>query len=201
MATEFGTITVNFHDDPDDDAGELAAALEAGHSRVVFLELDLAPDPIRVHSSIADIDYDGKPWIGVGTLGGLSDVDTGSALAAPEIQAQLTLVGDASLRAVIAQGNYSGRAASIHLGAIHTLNGDLITALPIWWGFIDRASIENGATTCTAVVNLTDEMARHDTAPGGTYTHADHVSRHPDDPFFQHVQKIQDMPVNWGPQR
>lgn len=199
MATDTGTITAKIIDDVPDPWATLAAAIENGHGRVLLVDLDFAPDPVRVHSSIGDLVHDGRTFIGVGTLGGLSDLDPGADLSAPEIQARLALVGQSALRATLALGGYQGRGAEILLGVVDNESGVLIDAVPIWWGFIDRAMIEESDEASVAVVNLTDELARHDTPSGGTYTHEDQIARHPGDLFLQHVQSIQDMEIPWGP--
>lgn len=184
-----------------EQVASLSSALQNPNNVAIdLLELHLTPDPVYVHSSIGDIEYDGKTWLGVGNLGRLSETESSMDSAAAEIVAELSLVGDESLRAALMIGGQSGRNAVRHRGVIDADEGHLVAAAPIWYGLFDSAKITQSEDMGEVVeITLTDEWARQKTRRGGTYSHAWQSARHAGDKIFEHVESLDAAPVQWGP--
>lgn len=180
---------------------ELAIALQdPDNISIDLLEIALTPYPVYLHTAIGDIEYDGKTWVGIGNLGGLTETESSMDFAAAEMVAEMSLVNDTATKAALILGNQSGRAVTRHRGVINPDTGALITAAPIWYGIFDYAKLTHSEDLGEVVeCTFTDEMARQSTTRGGTYSDAWQQARYPGDLIFEHVESLDAAPVQWGP--
>ena len=200
---EQSTVQVNIVDAPESwgaVVASLTAALQNPDNILIeLMELELTPDPVRVHSSIGEIEYDGKTWLGVGSFGQISELESNVDSAAAEIVATMSLVNDVATKAALLLGGQSGRPVTRHWGLIDYNSGALIAAAPVWYGLFDSAKITVSDTLGQVVeVTMTDEMARHNRTQAGTYSDAWQRARYADDRIFEHVESLDSVPVQWG---
>ncbi len=163
---------------------------------VILVDLDFSGGAVRANSSPYTISYDGDDFLGVGNLGGISQMEEGVDMKARGIS--LTLSGiPTELVATALDEDYQGRDCKIWLAFLdsdHQLISDPVQLGP--WR-MDVMNVKMG-TTATIQVTAESRMADWDRARVRRYTNDDQQDRFPGDKGFDYVAAVAEKEIVWG---
>lgn len=164
--------------------------------RTVAAELLFSTGAVRVVAGPRDITIGGQTYLGIYTLGGISEVEETPELQAAALTLQLAGVPrDAINIAMTAQ--CQGRA-----GTIYEVIFDLVTEQPIGDPFIvfrgrmDNMQVDLGETA-TVRVSMTNRLADWGRPRIRRYTNEEHRRRYPSDPGFRFVTATASKEIVW----
>lgn len=172
------------------------AAAEQPHVHVVhFAFLDFPDGAMRCCTHTSSLTWAGETWLGVGQLGGISEIDEDAMLR--PIGCTLTLSGmDGTVASAAMEQAYHGRAVAVYEGYI---NDGALVADPelIFRGIMDVMTMAVGATDATISVQCEGELARWERHSGLMYTHESQQQVYPGDNFFDQIPLIQNKTISW----
>jgi hypothetical protein len=146
-----------------------------------------------------DIDYDGETYYGVGSLVGISAIDSSSDLQVQDIK--LTLEGvTQTYFSYILQYYYVDRKCCIHKVFLNNTTDAIIgNPIKVFEGRLNNPTIQDDPINGSSVVTLTvsNYLSDFDKRPTRFTNHTQHKSLYPDDNFFSKWGKI-DKEIIWG---
>ncbi len=137
-------------------------------------------------------------YIGIGELGGVSEVQESDGLGAQGITLTLSGVPQDKVALAISHIQHN-RIATLWVAALDINTGELIDSpYQLFQGYTDVPSIKDNGTTST--INLAVENKMIDLARARTrrYTGEDQKIDSPDDLGFDFVPALQDYEVIWA---
>ena len=168
---------------------------------IYFLFLDFAGDPFRATSGSRNYSWGGQTWLGIGEIGGISDVAEAADVAARPLTVTLSGTDTFITQPALSRTNYKGRKATLYRGFLNedeTLIGDPIA---VWNGRMDVASAvwdEGEATVQIRSEPLAARLLRKNIS---RYSDQDHQLRWPGDKFYEYLTQMASKDVVWGGQR
>ena len=114
------------------------AAITAGNfCPVVMVYLDWPDGPVRVHSNIGTITWQGEEWLGLGKFGGITSPEEGMGLA--QSAAGLQLIGAPDEIDAYLDSPIRGRRGEIWFGVVTERAGNVLIGEPfsIFTGYMD----------------------------------------------------------------
>ena len=114
------------------------AAIAAGNfCPVVMVYLDWPDGPVRVHSNIGTITWQGEEWLGLGKFGGITSPEEGMGLA--QNAASLQLIGAPDEMDDYLDSPIRGRRGEIWFGVVTERAGNVLIGEPfsIFTGYMD----------------------------------------------------------------
>lgn len=178
---------------------DLAAAFESDQVAPILLsKINTTGGDVRVWSGIGDITYAAEIYTGIGTFGGISEIEENTDLGAAGIVFNLSGIPSDLLNIALDQIEH-GRPATVWLGALHLTTGALIAdPYQVFAGFTDVPTINDGPDT--ASISLTAENRLIDLERPRTrrYTTEDQKIDDVTDKGFEFVPALQDAAVIWG---
>lgn len=182
----------------DIDPSLIVALQQPSLQMAVFVTLTFASGPVNIWSGVGTVTWQGKTWIGLGSLLGMTGFEEGTTVQARGIT--ITLSGlDPSLLSGCMNDFRLGLPAGVYLGFYvgGALNPNALTS---WAGRMDQPSISLGGTEATIAINCESRLIDMDVPSDRRYTLQDQQMTWPDDLGFQFVQAIQEVNVTWGQQ-
>lgn len=180
----------------------VATALAQQHvSIVTFAKLEFPSGTVYVHNSLGTYTWGGQDWLGVGSLGSISQVEEGIDVSPYAIT--LTLSGlDATMSGAALTEDYFMRPVTIYMGVLDSDDSLLANPTPIWSGFMDQMNLSVGSEGGDAIQLIAEsELSRFDVSRNLMYTNAAQQERYSGDLFFSHIHKVQGAKFNWGAKR
>lgn len=120
---------------------DLNAAFQAALAKpfypVMLVHIDWPDDPVRVHSGVGVLSWDGYAWVGVGEAGFLQLPAEAPGLA--DFEGEASVGGlDEHLDGVL-DADPRWRAVDVHFGAVTTRAGAVLIGQPeqVFWGYVD----------------------------------------------------------------
>jgi hypothetical protein len=162
----------------------------------IGVALDFTSGMVRVHDGIGTIIWGGNSYEGVGTLGGVEQVDESVEVIARPLS--LTLSGvETSLVSTAMTETYQNRTVTIYLGFLdETTNAVIDTPEVSWEGRMNQMSISSSEGG--AVIKLTCEHRLRREMRIARYTNEDQQLLHSGDRFFDLVTNIKGFVSKWG---
>lgn len=149
-------------------------------------------------SSDHDISYGGNTYVGVGTLGSMSQVTEDSQIQAQSVTLSVSgLPTGGWINEALIQFS-QGRPAYIYLALLDSTYNVIDTPVMIWGGTMDVMDITLGST-CEVAITVQNKLTSWEIPDGALYTDAEQQSRFPGDSFFQYVDVMVDAFIAWGP--
>jgi hypothetical protein len=126
--------------------------MESAFYPVVMVDVDWPDDPVRVHSGVGTLIWDGHEWMGVGDLGGITLPGEGSNMA--QQSATLTIGGGPALIDDYLRADAQGRAVRALYGVVTQRAGTVLIGEPfdVFSGEID--GISDDQTTDSRSISL-----------------------------------------------
>jgi hypothetical protein len=162
----------------------------------IAVALDFTSGMVRVHDGIGSISWGGNTYDGVGTLGGVEQVDESVDVIARPLS--LTLSGvETSLVSTAMTETYQNRTVTIYLGFLdETTNAVIDTPEVSWEGRMNQMSISSSEGG--AVIKLSCEHRLRREMRIARYTNEDQQLLHSGDRFFDLVTSIKGFVSKWG---
>jgi hypothetical protein len=165
---------------------------------VWFFEADFSGGYARAWNGVGTIVWDGKLWLGTGTLLALGPVEETRELE--ETQCAVSLSGVDPTMVSIAYGDFSqGRALTIWLGNMDVASG-LITDDParVFRGRMDSISDTDDGDTAVITVTASSSISDPKRIRARYYTDQDQQRLFPGDRSFRFIPSLQDRNIYWG---
>ena len=162
----------------------------------IAVALDFTSGMVRVHDGIGTVTWGGNTYEGVGSLGGIEQVDESVEVIARPLS--LTLSGvDTSLVSTAMTETYQNRTVTIYLGFLdETTNTVVDTPEVSWEGRMNQMSISSSEGG--AAIKLTCEHRLRREMRIARYTNEDQQLLHSGDRFFDLVTNIKGFVSKWG---
>lgn len=161
---------------------------------IMLVYLDWPSTPVRVHSGVGSISYDGETWLGVGAAGEISI--PGEGIGAVSGRATLTIYGETSALLTAAGAAVRNRAGAIYLGALTARAGNTLAGDPVemFRGYMDALRF-----TVTGADNATRHALQVDLGSGPSarqmasvkHSAEDQALRYPGDTAGRHLINIE----------
>ncbi|EDM9771400.1 TPA: hypothetical protein ACVTEY_000189 [Salmonella enterica subsp. enterica] len=173
----------------------MLAALAGDPCLVMAVKSLLPSGPCRAHSGTGDITINGETYYGVGALGSIQPIRSGSDTSPTQVQLQITGF-DSTLVATFLNEKCRGSDVSIFLVAIGG-NGYPLAADLLYAGFIAKAGLAAGKENAITLV-ASNKFERWSIAKPDRFTDESWRKRHQDDRFFRYVAQMAERPIYWG---
>lgn len=174
----------------------LDAAITASKLYPVFMvELSWSTGMVRAWNGYHTLSWEGSDWLGVGHLGGISEIKESNDGSANGVT--LTMSGIPATSVAQALTNDSqGRPARILFGVL-SATGFVIEPYTVFDGLIDFPSGLSDGKTATISVNLEKELY-DDRSNARRWNHADAQIDFPGEMGWEHVAHIAGKSFTWG---
>ena len=162
---------------------------------LIAAELNFDSGVTRVHSGTGNFTIAGNNFIGVGTLGSVSEVKEQNSTSPTQLN--LTLGGlDTALIATVLNENCVGKLGSLYIGVLDE-DGVLIDYDVLFRGKIRSTTVVAGNKSA---INLTLSNIFEDWSRGKSWRYTDESQRqrNGDDRIFRYVPQMADRSIYWG---
>lgn len=170
-------------------------ALSGDPCLVMALKMELPTGPCRAHTGVGTIIINSEPYYGVGALGTIQPIRSGSDSSPTQVQLQLTGF-DSSLIATILNEKNRGSAVSIYLVALGDTGSPLAADL-LYSGFVVKTGVAAGEENAITVVT-SNKFERWSIAKPDRFTDESWSKRHNGDRIFRYVAQMSERPIYWG---
>ena len=177
-------------------AASAAAFIEPNVSILTFVMLDFASGIVRVHNGLGTYTWGGNDWIGVGSLGTVSQLEEGADVSPYGITLTLSAL-DAVVSGAALNEDYFMRPVAIYIGALSAEDVLLNDPLQMWGGHMDVMSVTAGAENDQVTINCESELAAFDRSSNLKYTTQSQQQFYPGDVFFNFLPKIDGAKIRW----
>ncbi len=162
----------------------------------VLVELDFAPDPLRIWAGVGDFVWGNRTFTGAGDLLGIGAVDEASEVTARGVAISLSgLPGEIIGHALAV--TWQGRAARIWLALLTEAGAMVGEPVAVLAGRMDTLGWEEGETA-TVSMSVENHLADLERPRARRYTDADQQAEFPGDQAFQFVASLQEREIKWG---
>ena len=182
---------------------DLTAAMETAITagkfrRVRFYEGEFASGTTRLWTGVGTITWDGKSWLGVGHLGGVSNIEETTEIKATSVTVFLSGVPSANIALVLSEAR-QGKPGRIWEGARDEISGAILAdPAKSFEGRLDVADIDEQGETSTVRITYASRLADLETARERRYTHQDQQIDFSGDLGFEFIGSLQDKVISWG---
>ena len=184
---------------PRDLHNDLDAALAADRKAVRFLaDLDYADTPTRAWTGLGNITWDGKTFVGVGNMAGMSEASERVRPQAGELQLTLNGVPLEQRLLAAAPQLYRGRRGTIYMALMTLDNPSTFIGEPFPWyaGLMDVMVTRETADTATIAVTIVDDLIDLKRPRVLYFTSEDQKRIDPNDTFLDHMPDGS-TPLTW----
>lgn len=164
---------------------------------IFFVEASFASGFLRVHSAIGTITWDGKTWIGVGSLGQIKSLPETSELQAQGMTLALSGIPSDLAGKVLADIR-QGQPCRVWFGCLDSSNNVIADPCVAFAGRIDIGSIDEQPETITASVTVENKLIDMQRVRERRYTPHDQQFDFPGDLGFDYVASVQQWNGTWG---
>jgi len=177
-------------------AASAAAFIAPNVSVITFVMLDFASGIVRLHNSIGTYTWGGEDWVGVGSLGSVSQLEEGADVSPYGITLTVSAL-DADVSGAALNEDYFMRPVEIYIGALSSDDELLNTPLQMWAGHMDVMDVTAGAENDQISIKCESELAAFDRSSNLKYTTQAQQDFYPGDLFFDFLPKIEGAKIRW----
>jgi len=177
-------------------AASAAAFIQPNVSVITFVMLDFASGVVRVHNNIGTYTWGGEDWVGVGSLGSVSQLEEGADVSPYGITINVSAL-DADVSGAALNEDYFMRPVEIYIGALSSDDELLNTPLQMWAGHMDVMDLTAGAENDQISIKCESELAAFDKSSNLKYTTQSQQDFYPGDVFFDFLPKIEGAKIRW----
>jgi len=177
-----------------------ATAATARHVRpITFVEFQFASGTLRLHSGVGTYTWGSNDWLGIGSLGSMSEVEETEAPGAGyKVSYQLSGIDSTILTEALGEQIY-GRLVIRYEGMLDD-NGQLVdTPHELRRDYMDVMEIARGGEIDTVTLHCESELIRDTRPPGAMFSDEDQQVLFAGDTGFQYLAKLEDAQIHWGP--
>jgi hypothetical protein len=158
--------------------------------------LDFASGIVRIHNSLGTYTWGGEDWVGIGSLGTVSQLEEGADVSPYGITLTLSAL-DADVSGAALDENYFMRPVEIYIGALSADDELLNAPLQMWAGHMDVMNVTAGAENDQITIKCESELAAFDRSSNLKYTNQSQQEFYPGDLFFNFLPKIEGAKIRW----
>jgi hypothetical protein len=177
-------------------AASAAAFIQPNVQIITFVMLDFASGIVRVHNGLGTYTWGGNDWIGVGSLGTVSQLEEGADVSPYGITLTLSAL-DIVVSGAALNEDYFMRPVAIYIGALSADDVLLNDPLQMWGGHMDVMNVTAGAENDQITINCESELAAFDRSSNLKYTTQSQQQFYPGDVFFNFLPKIDGAKIRW----
>ena len=171
-----------------------ASATSPVAAPVVLVELDFASGPFRAWTGLGQLNWAGKVFEGVGSIGAVGEVEETVELRAVRLTLALSPVPQEAVDIALAERSFRLRPALLW-GALLDAEGAFIAdPFPLWAGLMDTMEVTDGAEPRVALT-CESRLVDLERAEVRRYTDADQQAEYPGDRFFEYVPALQEAEI------
>lgn len=157
----------------------------------VLVELDFASGPFRAWTGLGQLNWAGKVFEGVGSIGAVGEVEETVELRAVRLTLALSPVPQEVVDIALAERSFRLRPARLW-GALLDAEGAFVAdPFPLWAGLMDTMEVTDGAEPRVAIT-CESRLVDLERAEVRRYTDADQQAEYPGDRFFGYVPALQE---------
>lgn len=161
---------------------------------VVLVELDFASGPFRAWTGLGQLNWAGKMFEGVGSIGAVGEVEETVELRAVRLTLALSPVPQEVVDIALAERSFRLRPARLW-GALLDAEGAFVAdPFPLWAGLMDTMEVTDGAEPRVALT-CESRLVDLERAEVRRYTDADQQAEYPGDRFFEYVPALQEAEI------
>ena len=161
---------------------------------VVLVELDFASGPFRAWTGLGQLNWAGKVFEGVGSIGAVGEVEETVELRAVRLTLALSPVPQEVVDIALAERSFRLRPARLW-GALLDAEGAFVAdPFPLWAGLMDTMEVTDGAEPRVALT-CESRLVDLERAEVRRYTDADQQAEYPGDRFFEFVPALQEAEI------
>jgi hypothetical protein len=162
----------------------------------VLVELDFAPDPIRLWAGIGDFVWGNRTFTGAGHLLGVGSPEERAEVSAPGMSLSLSGLPPEIIGHALAV-TWQGRAARVWIGLLTEAGALVGEPVQVLAGRMDTLSWEEGETA-TVSLAVESRLADLERPRARRYTDRDQQAEFPGDTAFSFVTSLQERELKWG---
>lgn len=171
-----------------------ASATSPVAAPVVLVELDFASGPFRAWTGLGQLNWAGKVFEGVGSIGAVGEVEETVELRAVRLTLALSPVPQEVVDIALAERSFRLRPARLW-GALLDAEGAFVAdPFPLWAGLMDTMEVTDGAEPRVALT-CESRLVDLERAEVRRYTDADQQAEYPGDRFFEYVPALQEAEI------
>ncbi|MGF1775906.1 hypothetical protein [Vibrio nomapromontoriensis] len=180
---------------------EMIAALNQPDVRLLYaVRLDWHDGWVRLHSDIGTFTHFpfdfGEPFLGIGDLGGIGDIQYGSGDdTTPSVTLELS-VRDETIRANVLAGGYQGRTGELYLVVLGQY-GDVLASSMQFDGVMDSATLKQGSSNVIQLP-LTAPDDAFNQGLNWRCTLDSHLAHQSGDHFYKYAVHMEDFKTYWA---
>ena len=182
-----------------DITANITAEIVKPRLRMAMLaELVFDANPLYVWSGIGNLVWDGRTYLGTGSLGRISQIEETSDVRSNGIQ--LSLSGIPSALISVALGTqYQGRPCRVRMAFFNASNVLIDDPVQVFSGLLDVMQVVDSGTTCEILVTAENRLIDLE-RPSEVryYADADQQRYSTGDLGCQFVEKLQTKEIVWG---
>jgi len=161
---------------------------------VLLVEMHLT-QTLRLTSASMPIDYAGNVYLGLGTLGGVDEVDDSPGDFKNLV---FTLSGVAlDMVSLALQENIRGKRVLLRQATLHPTTLEVLDAPIVWTGTLDQMPIQSGKETATVNVSAEPRGVTFGKPKPLNYTDDDQRRLYPGDTSHQYIQSQSTHEDTW----
>ncbi|MBB5691906.1 hypothetical protein GXW77_16480 [Roseomonas alkaliterrae] len=161
---------------------------------VVLVELDFASGPFRAWTGLGQLNWAGKVFEGVGSIGAVGEVEETVELRAVRLTLALSPVPQEVVDIALAERSFRLRPARLW-GALLDAEGAFVAdPFPLWAGLMDTMEVTDGAEPRVALT-CESRLVDLERAEVRRYTDADQQAEYPGDRLFEYVPALQEAEI------
>jgi len=186
MSDTHGTARLSLH--------AASSATSPVAAPVVLVELDFASGPFRAWTGLGQLNWAGKVFEGVGSIGAVGEVEETVELRAVRLTLALSPVPQEVVDIALAERSFRLRPARLW-GALLDAEGAFVAdPFPLWAGLMDTMEVTDGAEPRVALT-CESRLVDLERAEVRRYTDADQQAEYPGDRFFEYVPALQEAEI------
>ena len=175
-----------------------AAAIQSAALRpALFVEAHFTSGPIYVWSGIGSLSWNGKLWMGVGSLGNVSTIEENSTVEAKGITISLSGIDPTLLEGILLEFQV-GLPAIVTLGFFDAAGVLIPDPVCCFAGQMDQPTLDVTGTSATISINCENRLIEMNVAVDRRYTNEDQQRDNPGDRGLEFVNSIQEAQIYWG---
>jgi hypothetical protein len=171
-----------------------ASATSPVAAPVVLVELDFASGPFRAWTGLGQLNWAGKVFEGVGSIGAVGEVEETVELRAVRLTLALSPVPQEVVDIALAERSFRLRPARLWGALLDAEGGFVADPFPLWAGLMDTMEVTDGAEPRVALT-CESRLVDLERAEVRRYTDADQQAEYPGDRFFEYVPALQEAEI------
>ena len=181
----------------DISAGVQSAISATEVQPIILFEGSFASGTVYVWSGYGDLVWDGDTYLGVGTLGAISNVSEASEISAKGITVSMSGI-PSSLISLVLGDVRQGAVGKVHMGFLNSSGVVIDDPILMFEGKLDVPSIQEGGDTSTITLSYESRLIDLQRAREVRYTNEDQLRAFPGDLGCAFVASLQEKIINWG---